>query len=472
MHLNACLPIYAPLYAPLYAWLGKAAPNANDAVTPAKTVTPETALDTPKDVTPAHTDMPEEALSTSKDATPPKTVLPKAILNRITSGDPAAFTLLFTFPTGDSPDFVVYSHDRKYAAVTNGADTTVSVYAVDCGTGYFTEIDGSPFPTCSCTGSCTGTCSCAGVCSGTGTCSCIGLYPSSIAYSPNVTYAAVTNAASTVNPSSYSNDSVAVYSVNAETGALTLVQVLTNATNPEIVTPFSIAYSPDGLFAAVANFDNVFFINDNISIYSVSKVTGKLTLIPSGRVAETGKGPLVVAYSPNGKFAAVTLNEASVVAIFTVDPTTGAFTDEVDVPTGNFPFGVAYSHNGKFAAVANSADDTVSTYTVDPVSGVFTATTTPTVSSGAYPTYVAFSSDDALLAVTNTADGTVTVYCVDPVLGNLTETQLVSNSPAVPITTGFEASGIQFSPCTDFAAVTSYGADTVSVYDINSGVCS
>ena len=360
------------------------------------------------------------------------------------TGDPAAFTLQYTFPTGHNPDFVAYSHNGQFAAVTNGADDTISVYAVDCGTGYFTKITGSPFPT--------------------------GMYPSSIAYSPYDSMAAVTNAGSAISPPSYSNDSITVYGVNTQTGALALIQILTHTTNPELVTPFSITYSPDGRFAAVANYDNI-GSTDTIAVYSVSAITGLLTL--SSTVFGAGTGPLTLAYSPNGRFAACTLNKVAKIAILQVDPATGILTPAFEYFTDGAPFGVAYSHSGKFLAIADRTANSVSTYTVDPATGALTATTIPTVSAGNAPSYLAYSSDDALLAVANTADGTVTVYCVDPVLGNVTQIEVVTNPPPTPvtITTGFEASGIQFAPCTDFAAFASFGAGTVSVYDVDSRVC-
>jgi YVTN family beta-propeller protein len=71
---------------------------------------------------------------------------------------------------------------------------------------------------------------------------------------------------------------------------------------------------------------------------------------------DVGDQPFSVAFSPNGKKAYVANYLGSTVSVITVK--TGEETDTIDV--GDIPYSVAFSPNGKKAYVANYLDDTVS----------------------------------------------------------------------------------------------------------------
>ena len=73
-------------------------------------------------------------------------------------------------------------------------------------------------------------------------------------------------------------------------------------------------------FAAVANTDN-----KNISVYHVDTLTGALSTEVAGSPFAVDGKPLSVAFAPNNQFAAVRLDNGSVL-IFKVNTTSGVFT--------------------------------------------------------------------------------------------------------------------------------------------------
>ena len=76
--------------------------------------------------------------------------------------------------------------------------------------------------------------------------------------------------------------------------------------------PQSLAYSPDGLFLAVANEGD-----DTISIFAVNLLTGVLSEI-GGSPFSAGDKPSSVAYSPNGLFLANANENSGDVSVFSV----------------------------------------------------------------------------------------------------------------------------------------------------------
>ena len=140
----------------------------------------------------------------------------------------------------------------------------------------------------------------------------------------------------------YNDQTISVYSVDQTTGAFTQVAGSPFATG---VNPAWQAFSPlvaGGLFAAVINF------NDNtVSVYSVDQTSGAFTAI-AGSPFPTGSAPYTVAYSPvssGNLFAAIPNSDGANVSVYSVDQTTGAFTEVAGSPfaAGNGPYTVVFS---------------------------------------------------------------------------------------------------------------------------------
>lgn len=141
--------------------------------------------------------------------------------------------------SGSNPIGIAYSplaFERLFLAVTNSADSTVSIYLVNQATGALTQVPGSPFAT--------------------------GTNPNTVTFSPYVLgylFAAVAN---------FNDNTVSVYQVNVTTGALTQVPSSPFATGS---APDGVAYSPiiaGKLFSAVANFGD-----QTTSAYQVTTVS-------------------------------------------------------------------------------------------------------------------------------------------------------------------------------------------------------
>jgi YVTN family beta-propeller protein len=112
-----------------------------------------------------------------------------------------------------------------------------------------------------------------------------------------------------------------------------------------------------------------------------------------------GESPYSVAFSPNGKTAYVANRADDTVSVITV--ATGNSSNTITV--GDYPQSVAFSPNGKTAYVANFSDDTVSVITVA------TDEETSTITVGNGPQSVAFSPNGKKAYVTDLDDGTVSV---------------------------------------------------------------
>lgn len=342
------------------------------------------------------------------------------------------------FATATGPFSVAFSpivSGHLYAAVANFSSSSISVYAVDNTTGFFTPVSGSPFPTG-------------------------GTLPTNIAFSPLVSgklYAAVSNSGS---------NSISIFSVDLNTGIFSAV-----AGSPFAIgsTPEALAFSPQvngGVFLGVSNLT----IN-TLKIFSFNTGTGSITQVSSG---STGAVPISVAFSPlvsNNLYVATSNQGSANASVFSVNTSSGALTAVTGSPfaTGSGPRGVAFSpfiSNKLYAAVANEGANNISVYSVDPTTGIFTPITGSPFPAGDEPAWIAFSpfSVDLFAAAPNFIDATVSVYMVDPVTGSFSQ---VMNSP---FSTGTNPINVAFSPITPtnnvFAAVTNETNASVSVYSV------
>jgi len=132
------------------------------------------------------------------------------------------------------------------------------------------------------------------------------------------------------------------------------------------VGPYSVAFSPSGGLLATANYDS-----DTLSLFTVAATSGQLTPVTQtvAANADTGSGPVSVAFSPNWGLLATANYDSDTVSLFTVDAATGQLTPVSESPasnenTGTRPVGVAFSPNGGLLATANLSDDSLSVYTV------------------------------------------------------------------------------------------------------------
>jgi YVTN family beta-propeller protein len=208
-----------------------------------------------------------------------------------------------------------------------------------------------------------------------------------------------------------SSPSVSMFTVNSTTGALTSIGTIAAGAGPD-----SVAVDPAGKFAYVTNFGS-----NDVSMYTIDATTGALASIGTGTIA-AGTSPDSVAVDPAGKFAYVTNFNSNDVSMYTIDATTGALASIGSVAAGTNPFSVAVDPAGKFAYVANwtgpNSDGSVSMYTIDATTGVLTPT--GTIATELSPTSIAIHPSGKFAYVTNSGSNSVSMYSIDSATGTLT----------------------------------------------------
>ena len=181
-----------------------------------------------------------------------------------------------------------------------------------------------------------------------------------------------------------SDGSVAMYTINATTGALTSTGAI-SGNCPGLCVPLSVVVDPSGKFAYVANGDGV--APNSVAMYTINATTGALTSI--GTIAAGGFADSV-AVDPSGKFAYVATDQLWIgwhVSMYTINATTGALTSIGTIAAGTDPVSVVVDPSGKFAYVANSGSNDVSMYTINATTGALTSI--GTIAAGTDPDSVA-----------------------------------------------------------------------------------
>ena len=338
--------------------------------------------------------------------------------------------------TGAYPASVSVSPNGQFVYVANRGDGTVSAFSINSGSGTLNAV-GSPTPT------------------GSG----LNSNPYSITVSPNGQFAYVANSG---------DGTVSVFSINPNTGALNTVGLPVFSGAGSSSYPYSVAISPNGQFAYVAN------LNDGtVSTFSINPGTGALSVVglPVSSGSHSFSEPNSVTVSPNGQFAYVTnLNEGTV-STFSINPGTGALSllgapNPTGIGTGgSAPYSIAISPNGQFAYVANFFEGTVSTFSINPSSGTLSIMGTPTL-AGVEPKSVSVSPNGQFLYAVNFLDGTVSTFSIDPSTGALSAVNL-------PVSTGSGPSSYPYSivvsPNGQFTYVVNQNNRTVSTFSIASG---
>jgi YVTN family beta-propeller protein len=276
----------------------------------------------------------------------------------------------------------------KFAYVANAGDDfssdgSVVFYTINATTGALTS-----------TGSIMG--NCPGLC-----------VPESVAVDPSGKFAYVPNGGGESN-------GVAMYTINAKTGALTSTGMI-----PVGGFAVSVAVHPSGKFAYAANANNTPGLAGNVSMYTINATTGALTSIgtvAAGTIFEPN--PIAMGVDPTGKFAYVANSGSNDVSMYSINTTTGILTSIGLIAAGTNPSSVAVDPTGKFAYVTNSGSNDVSTYTIDTTTG--TLTLSGTISAGSTPTSIAIHPSGKFAYVTNSASNDVSMYSIDAATGALT----------------------------------------------------
>ena len=305
------------------------------------------------------------------------------------SSNPFTFTIT---PGGVDPQSIAVNPAGTFAYVANagcvgGAAGYVSMYTIDPTTGVLASI-GPPVSSQDAT---------AGW----------------VTVNPSGKFAYVTNTGDWFT----SDGSVATYTINATTGALTFVGAI-SGNCPGLCMPLSAAVDPSGKFAYVPNGDGV--LPTNVAMYTINATTGVLASI--GTIPVEGFANSV-AVDPSDKFvyvaaASETFGSAGNVSVYTINATTGALASNGTIAAGTEPVSVVVDPSGKFAYVVNFNSSDVSMYTIDGSTGALASI--GTIAAGPAPTSIAVHPSGKFAYVTNSATNDVSIYTIDAATGALT----------------------------------------------------
>jgi 6-phosphogluconolactonase len=352
-------------------------------------------------------------------------------------GSSNSFT--FTITTGAvNPQSIAVDPTGRFAYVMNGGcdggvGSYVSMYTINPTTGALASI-GPPASTYG-----------------------YGVYAESVTVDPSGKFAYVTNSGDVWDYDDEADGNVAMYTIDATTGALTSTGTI-NGNCPGLCFPSSVVVDPSGKFAYVA-IGNSPGSAGSVFMYTINAANGALTSI--GTIA-TGTTPVSVAVDLADKFAYVatvsdTFGSAGSVSMYTIDATTGALASNGTIAAGTDPASVVVDPSGKFAYVANSSSNDVSMYTINATTGALAFT--GMIAAGADPVTVAVDPSGRFAYVVNLSSNNVSMYTINATTGALT--------PTGTIAAGLSPTSITVHPSGKFAYVTNSATNDVSIYSID-----
>jgi DNA-binding beta-propeller fold protein YncE len=290
--------------------------------------------------------------------------------------------------TGLTPQSVILHPSGNFLYVGDSGEAKISVYSLDAATGLPSPIPSSPFSS----------------------------NPSPLAMAMDAGGDTLCVASYVVN----SNNTISCFSANSGSGALTPIPQNHNGTQP-VATNVELAFDPVSgvLFMADIGGVDVFGVN---AVSGASLSAGSPFMIGSGSqpwgvtVHPTKKfvfvtsdgayvasfvesnvltgapgspyaagimpGPLLV--EPKGNFLYVLNRDGFNISAYSIDSTTGGLTQlqASPFPTGNAPMTIAVEPTGNFLYVANSGDNNISIFMIQ-ANGTLTSLGTMTASGGA-----------------------------------------------------------------------------------------
>jgi 6-phosphogluconolactonase (cycloisomerase 2 family) len=267
----------------------------------------------------------------------------------------------------------------------------------------------------------------------------------------------------------YDGNSVSVYSIGAS-GALTAIAGSPFATNG--TSAFSARLHPNGRFLYVTNFNS-----DNITVFSVNN--GALTLV--GSPVTTGVSPHTAIMDWQGRFLYVTHASAyccgsanDTIDAYAINSDTGALTPVPGSPFasgGLTPRGGMVDYSGKFLIVANRGNDgpdfgNIAVFTIGGNGALTPVAGSPFPSTnGPFNIAEAIVGGAAFIGSSNLDGGDVTVYALDTNTGHLTAVSgspfNFSNSLSWPHYAVVDTAG-------KFGYIVDWGNDNIRVVDLNS----
>jgi 6-phosphogluconolactonase len=308
--------------------------------------------------------------------------------------------------------------------------------------------------------------------------------PSFLALHPNGEYLYAVNEG---DPESPTNGSISAFSVNKDTGQLTLL----NKVDSKGEAPCHLVVDQTGKFLFVANYtagnvgswriqpdgsigemasliqhqgssvherqasphahevvisqDNArLFVPDlgmdKVMIYQINAETGELTANnPPAAILTPGTGPRHMEFHPGGRHAYIIGEINSTITTFDFDPATAAFTSKQIVSTlpegftGNTSTAeIEVSADGKFVYGSNRGNDTIAVFSVDPEAKTLTPVEYAPI-QGQTPRNFVIDPSGAYVFSENQNTNNIVQFSRDAAAGKLTQTGQVLTEVPTPV---------------------------------------
>jgi len=277
-----------------------------------------------------------------------------------------------------------------------------------------------------------------------------GVDPSAIAIDPRLRYAWVSSAGSAA---------ISVFSVDPSTGVLNGVL----PPQPLAGKPSHVAVDPSGRFVYATSRDVLVPDDGYMTAYSINRSTGGLTPISTTYV---GFNPTALGVDPTGRFLYVANRGTSSpftssIAIFTLDPQTGAPTQSAPNATTQGVFDLAFHPSGAWAYGVLIDANSIQRFGVDRTTGALTPLP-PVMPAGTEPVALVFTPNGAFAysaEFDSLGAGSVNAHRV-----------LIDGSLSAPIQSindGSHPYDLAIDPTGRFVYSTNAGSDTVSVARID-----
>jgi 6-phosphogluconolactonase (cycloisomerase 2 family) len=205
-----------------------------------------------------------------------------------------------------------------------------------------------------------------------------------------------------------------VYTADSTTGSLLTFAV--DSLGGLASVPSTASIAPGGGSLTIDAGGTHLYVNvaSDTILFDLDPVTGSITPTTSKSTNSSGSGS--IALSPGG-FAYVLATTAQTVDVYSINPSTGAFTAAIGhATTGLVPSNVAMDGNSRFVYVADSTENRISVFKADTTGALSTGTDFITATA---PYGIAADPTGRFIYTSNPSNATVSAFKIDATTGTL-----------------------------------------------------
>ncbi len=263
--------------------------------------------------------------------------------------------------------------------------------------------------------------------------------------------------------------SISGHLINQSTGALTPI-----SGSPFTVSnlPYSLATDPEGKFLFVGHEDTAVA---GVSAFAINSTTGVITQVSgSPFAAAAGASPVAVQVSPDGKYLYAGSSQSSPnpnTFAYAINRQTGALTQLSGSPFGMLQNGISvFAHpSGNYVYYAQYSSNNVVGYSRDTITGALTLMASSSYAAGLAPGFVSGDINGRFIFVANSGDVVGTSGAHGFTVG---ANGALTAIPGSPFTTGKNPIGIAFDETSRFVYIVGSGEtnptpDPVYAYQLN-----